>query len=481
MKSLKKNYIYNLVYQIISIITPFITAPYIARVLGAVNIGKYSYTQSIVAYILLVTTLGTTMYGQREIAFEQQNKQAQTKILIEIVIIRIVLGLIGCITLFFLCRYYKMYSILFAIQSIDVVSNMISIDWFYAGNEEFKTTAIRNILIRIINILGIFTFVKNEGDLFKYILIISISTFAGNSILWLNIRKHISHVSLRNLKLKKHIMGSFSVFAAQVAASIYTMLDKTMLGIITKSDLENGYYEQAQKIEKIALVFVTALGTVIMPKISKAFADDDSNSVEDAICKSFNYMWMIALPMTFGLIAIASSFIPWFYGDGYEKSIILIQILSFLIIAIGISNITGIQYLMATNKEKILTLTVLVGAVVNVLLNLILIYGLQSVGAAIASVAAETAVAVAQLIYVGRQIKIKKILSISKKYLFGSGVMFCIVILVKYTFLGKPRVLDTVILVVIGVITYLVTLMFLKEEFLLGIIKESIRKMFHKI
>ena len=459
-----------------TIISPFITAPYIARILGAENIGRYSYTQSIVSYVILLTTLGTTMYAQREISFHQGDKEKQTKFFVELLVIRVGFGSIGVFAFLFLVIFYKQYSLLFAIQCIELLANMICIDWFYAGNEEFKTTMMRNLVIRIFNIFCIFLFVKSTDDLYKYVLIMVLGTFIGNASLWFRIRYHLDSLSFSHLELRTHIFGSLSVFAAQISASIYSMLDKTMIGIITNSNLENGYYEQAQKIEKIALTFVTALGTVIMPRISKAHSGDDVDSVENSLCISFNYMWLIALPMTFGLIATAPSFIPWFYGDGYEKSIIVTQILAFLLIAIGINNITGVQYLLATKKEKILTITELIGAVVNVLLNIILIQKIASIGAAIASVMAEATIAAVQLFYIRKDLNVKKLLALSGKYLISSIVMLIMIEIFKLIRFSQETMLDTMILVIIGGMTYFIMLIILRERFLIGTIKKIVVK-----
>ncbi len=467
MKSLKKNYLYNLIYQIVAIISPLITAPYISRVLEADNIGKYSYTQSIVSYIILLTTLGTTMYAQREIAFFQYDREKQTRSFVEILLIRVGLGFLGILACGFFVLFYKRYRILFAIQIIEVLANMICVDWLYAGNEDFKSIMTRNLIVRILNIICIFIFVKEPEDLYKYVFIIVFGTCLGNATLWLKIKNYISRISLKDLSFIRHIKGSLSIFTAQVSASIYSMLDKTMIGVIAKSDYENGVYEQAQKIERIALIFVTALGTVIMPRISKAFSGDDSEAVENSIYMSFNYMWLISLPLSFGLIATASSFIPWFYGEGYEKSIILIQILAVLIVPIGISNIIGVQYLMSTKKEKVLTKTVLCGAFVNVVLNLILISKMASIGAAIASVAAEGTIALVQLFYIRNKFNVKNILTLSCKYLVSSIAMFAVVELVKRQVLSKSTIIHSIILVAIGCITYLMMLFVLREKFLM--------------
>ena len=471
MKSLKKNYIYNLVYQVVAIIAPLITAPYISRVLGPENIGKYSYTQSIIAYVIMLSTIGTTTYAQREIAFRQGDKEKQTKVFTAILFIRSSLSLIGCLVIFLIAFYYKEYAILFAIQAIEIFANVICIDWFYAGNENFKATMTRNLAIRVINVVCIFLFVKNRDDLYKYVLIITLSTLFGNATLWVTLSKYISKIEFKGLEIVGHFRGSLSVFSAQVAASVYSMLDKIMIGLITHSEFENGYYEQAQKIEKIALIFVTALGTVIMPKISKAYADNNEEEVKKSINKSFNYMWFISIPMCFGMISTASVFIPWFFGEEYNKSIVLIQILALLLIAIGINNITGLQFLMSTNKEKLLTESVLVGAVINVVFNLVLISRFQSIGAAIASVIAEFSVAITQLLFIRRIIDVKHFFAMSKNYFISGLLMLAAVLIMKHTYFYRSDIVSIICLVFIGVVSYLIGLLLQRDTIIISIIE----------
>lgn len=470
MKSLKKNYAYNLIYQVVTLISPLITAPYIARVLGASNIGRYSYTQSIVAYIILLSTLGTTLYAQREVAFHQGNVHMQSKVFFELLLLRVILGVFGLAAVACLIIFYKEYRILFLIQSLELVANMICIDWFYAGNEEFKVTMVRNLSVRILNIISIFLFVKTNEDLHKYVLILVLGTLIGNFSLWIQIKKSLTRIPVSCLKVFRHLSGSMSIFAAQIAASVYSMLDKTMIGIITTSSYENGYYEQAQKIERIALTVVLALGTVLMPRISKAHSDKDHRGVEESISRSFNYMWFISLPMMFGIIATAPSFIPWFYGEGYEKTITLLQILSVLLLAIGINNITGIQYLMSIKKERIMTYTEIIGGVVNVSLNLVLIRAYASVGAAIASVIAESIIAITQLIYLRNKLNVKKLLIMSCNYLMCSLVMYFVVKFLYHNYLLEPTLFNTMALVITGISVYIVGLIMLKDAFLISVI-----------
>lgn len=474
MKSLKKNYAYNLIYQITTIISPLITAPYISRVLGPDNIGKYSYTQSIVAYIIVLMTLGTTIYAQREIAFYQNDRIKQTKIFIELVIIKIGLGICGLSALLFLIIFYEQYRTLFIIQSIELLASIICIDWLYTGNEEFKTTMLRGLGVKVFDIFCIFLFVRTKDDLYKYVFVMVMGIFLGNASLWVGVKRLLSNIELKNLSFKPHIIGSMSVFVAQIAASIYSMLDKIMIGLITNSDFENGYYEQAQKIIRILLTFISAFGTVVIPRISNAHFEKNKSSVEQSIFVSFNYMWLIALPMAFGLVATAPSFVPWFYGPGYEKVIVLIQILAILSISIGINNITGAQYLLATNRERTLTVTEIVGAVVNIILNIILISKMASVGAAIASVAAETTVAITQMIFIKKEINIKKMLLLSWKYLVSSMVMFIIVLLLRIFLFNKATVVNSMVLVAVGGIVYFAMLVCLRDKYFIDGIKNMI-------
>lgn len=471
-KSIAKNYIYNLIYQMLTIVLPLITTPYLSRVLGAENIGIYGYTLSIVTYFVLFGTLGIAMYGQREIAYVQNDKTKQSKTFWEIVITRFITLTIASVTFYITFCIRGEYTTYYTILLLELLANALDISWYYQGIEDFGKTVIRNLVVKILSLVCIFVFVKTQADLWKYMLIYVLANALGNATMWLYLPKMLQKISLKTLEFKKHIKPVLSLFVPQIATQIYVVLDKTMIGNITNNMSDVGFYEQAQKIVKTAMLVVTALGTVMNSRIANAFAENKKEDVKKYLMQAFNIVWMLGIPITLGIMAVSSNLVPWFYGEGYEPVIQLLIATSPILLAIGLNNVTGIQYLIQTKQQKNYTISVTIGAIVNVIFNFILINLIGTVGAAISSVLAEFTILGVHFIYMRKDIKILDVLKLSIKYLISGLIMYVIVLNISK--LISPSILNTFILIAIGAIIYFIILLILKDKFLNDIINQVV-------
>jgi len=471
-KSVKKNYIYNMLYQILMIILPIITTPYLARKLGAEGNGIYGYTMSIVTYFILFGSLGINLYGQRETAYNQNEKEKRSKVFTELIIFKFITMLISaCIFYLIFCRNGD-NSVYYKILLIEMLANVLDISWFYQGMEEFKKIVIRNIIIKTISLICIFIFIKTSTDLNKYMLIHVLSTLFGGLTLWIGLKKYI--YKPKNLNFKRHIPMIIALFIPQVAIQVYTVLDKTMIGAILNNMDEVGYYEQSQKIIKILLTIITAVGTVMLPRLANCFAKKDYEQIKRYMYKTFSFVFMLSFPLTFGIIVVANNFAPLFFGKGYEKVPMIMQVLSPIVLFISISNITGTQYLISTKRQKEFTISVVTGAVVNFLFNLVFIYYFKSLGAAIATVIAELSVTLVQIYFVRKDFKLHEIFSLSINYLIASIIMFALCYIIDIFIVSK--VLALIIQVICGIISYSLMLVIMKDKFLIDIFDENIKK-----
>lgn len=465
-KSIKKNFIFNLVYQLLVLIAPFVVTPYISRVLGVDGIGEYSYANSIVSYFLLFAVLGTSTYGQRAIGYAQKNKEERSRAFWEVFILRLLTGVItlGAYAVYLFIFVPQSSFIIYLILALNIINVLFDISWFMQGMEEFGKTATISILFRILNIVCVFLFIKNSSDLWKYVLITVGFTLLSNVCLWIFLPKYICKV--KAIRPFHDLKSVLQLFLPTIATQIYLVLDKSMIGWLSDGYTENGYYEQADKIVKMALTVVTALGIVMIPRIARMYKEGNEEQVRNYIYKSYRYIWMMAIPIMFGLIAISSIFVPIFFGEGYDKCNILIPILSVLTIFIGLSNVAGIQFFVPTGKQNILTMTVIIGAVVNVILNAALIPFIASIGAAIASVIAELCVMLSGIIYILRKrlYRIKPIFTCSWKYWIAGIIMFGILLAIKY--LIPITLWALIVLVLAGIITYFIMLLILHDEML---------------
>lgn len=500
-KSVSKNYLLNLLYQLFSILAPIVTAPYLSRVLGANSIGQYNFTASISNYFLILSAFGFGYYAQREIANHQADKVAQSTVFWEILIVRffsVGLSLLIYLSLAF-SGVFGEYTSLMWWWIISIVSIELDISFLFQGNEDFQTVVFRNILVKTISIICIFVFVKSQTDLWAYILCMAASTFLGNLSIWFQLRKVISFVKVSQLHPMRHVRPAFRLFVPTIAISVYTILDKTLIGLLVSgtyvdqeiqivngisqtisatkrySDLENGYYSEAEQIVRASMTIITSLGTVMIPRNSKEFSDNNVERVKDNIYFTSDFVWFLGVPMCFGLAAVAPNFVPWFLGAGFDKSILLMQLFSPLIVVIGFSNLLGLQYLIPTKKDSKFTICILIGAVTNLILNCILIPFFWSVGAVIASVIAESFVVVAMLIVVRKELPFRLMLKQSPKKIIAGAIMFAVIYLVQF-FL--PAVwYYTILLIVCGMVIYLLFIFIFRDEFAFKILHLLINKL----
>lgn len=480
-RSIKLNYILNTMYQILILIVPLITTPYISRTLGANGIGIYSYTYAIISYFMLFAVMGTSTYAQRTIAYYQSDKIQRSVKFFEILSFRIITTFI-CVATYIvylvspICKYREVAFL----QLIYLISVALDVSWLFQGMEDFKRIVLRNTVAKIFNVLLVFVLVKTSDDVWIYTIILAGMTLIANISIWPYVPQYIQRVPFGQLKPFGEIKEIISLFAPTIAVQVYAVLDKIMIGYIAVDAVENGYYEQTEKVVRMALAIVTALGTVMIPRIAQLFHDNNWEKIKSYLTKSYQFVWFLGVPIMCGLIGIANTFVPVFYGPGYERIEILLPIYSCLVVAVALSNVTGCQYLIPTKKQNVYTVAVGTSAIINLLLNLILIPRFLSVGAAVASVSAEIIGALIMLVYVqrNRMINIVNILKLSyKNWIAG----FSMLIIVKWIGgMMSPSVMSLCMLLLLGVATYTLMLFVQKDKFFIDNCKMVIGKIVKK-
>ncbi len=503
-KNLKKNYIYNLIYQIFVMIVPLVTTPYISRVLSAEGVGKFSFTSSLQDYFTLFATLGFGFYAQRLIAFNQNNKDEQSKIFWEIIIVRLFSVSIAIIVnlILYFTNVYKQYSELMVFWNLSILAVAFDITFLFQGNEDYNKIVFRNIIIKLITICLVFVLVKNSNDVWIYVILTSSATLFGNLSLWLYLPKYLNKINLKNLHPIRHVKPTIQLFIPTIASTIYTVLDKTLIGLLIKdtytvvetkvvdgvetsveivkkySDLENGYYAQSEKIVKISIQLLNALGTVMVPRNSKLYAEGKTEELKKNIYFTSNYILLLGIPIMFGLISISQLLVPWFLGEGYNKCIHLIQLFTPLVLFIGFSFLFGTQYLIPTGRDKKYTKAIIVGACTNLILNCILIPFFLSYGAVIASLVAEFFVTLIMYLSIRKEISIKVILRQAIKPLIAGIIMLITIYFITKLFTSS--FLGILIVVFIGALIYFLILILLKEKLVWNEIKRLISKICKK-
>ncbi len=478
MISVKKNYIWNTAYQVLTILIPLITTPYISRVLGAEGVGVYSYTNSIVSYFVLFAIMGTTIYGQRAIANHQNDIIRRTQCFFEIVIFRFATTLLA--TSFYLIialqeGEFKLYYLILIGQLINVC---FDITWFFQGMEEFSKIVFRNFIVKICNVISIFVFIKATGDLWLYLVLLIGFSLLGNISMWTMLRKYICRV--KNLNPFRHFKGSLLLFLPAIATQVYTILDKTMIGLITGSTYQNGCYEQAENISRIAITLVGSISTVIAPRIAKLHSEGNIDEIKRYVYMGYRFVLLLAVPIVFGIIGVSDLFVPVFFGEGYELAKTLMKIFSALVISVGFATISGIAYLISTHQQNVYTITVAISAVINFILNIVLIPNFGAVGAAIASVIAEIVGASLQIAYccVKKQLNFTKIFTSFWRYAIAGIIM--LVALLAMQLILPINILGLLALIGVGIVIYFTILFILRDDFLLCNTKRALKKILKK-
>lgn len=467
---IRENYIFNVLNQVLSLVVPFISAPYLSRVLGADGIGSYSYHESIVAYFVLIAAFGLSLYGQREISYCQNDRAIRSKVFWETFLIGFFSGLVAII-LYLVFLLNGRSDAMFLVLSLNLIACPLDISWFFTGMENFKLVSIRSLLFKVINVAFIFLVVKDKTDLVVYAAGISGLSLLNGISLWFSLPKYVSFVQLKDLHPCRRIPAVFSLFVPTIAIQVYTVLDKTMIGMITKDSFQNGYYEQAVRMTRMVLSLITALGYVMMSRIGAFFSSKKDAELKQTIYESYRFVWFLAIPLSFGLSSISSNFIPWFYGPGFEGTIPLLRILSFLIIAIGVSNVTGIQYMIPVGKQRQYTASVITGACTNLILNAFLIPSYKALGASIASLIAEISVTATQLFLIRKDLSVGRILRSSWKYLVSGSVMFFVVSLEGKLF--DATIKHTIAMIVSGCVVYFFMLFVVRDDIVRTILSKG--------
>lgn len=453
-----KNYLYNLSYQILTIILPIITVPYVTRIFTSEALGNYIFYNSIVNYFSLFAMLGIGVYGTKQIAASSDVSSTFWNIYAIQLIASILAISVYVISIF---SIPQMGGVIPLIVGITLFANMIDISWLFSGKEDFKKITIRNVVIRVIGVISIFTFVKSSDDLYLYVFLIVIFDFLGQFVMWVPAKKFIKRPSFNMKIMKRNLHPIVLLFLPQVAISLYVVLDRTLLGLLgSYSDV--GIYEQGQKLISILLKVVSSLGVVMLPRVANLLSERRDKEAQNMVKFSFILYNLIIFPMIFGLIAVNEVFVKLFLGQNFQDVKYVLYIIVFNIMFVGWTNILGYQVLVVRNKNKEFMLSTTIPAFVSVAVNIAVIPFFGYVGASITSVVVEILVFAIQWYY-SRNI-INKNLLLNKdlvKIILSSLVMFGAVMLCKMT-LGFDGIVGLVIYLAVGGISYLGMLFLLK-------------------
>ena len=455
MNQVRKNFVYQILYRGITILTPLITSPILARALGAEKLGLFSATLAFVSYFQLISMLGVENYGNRSIAAVQDDLMKQQELFWNIYAVQVSSGMLAillyCLSFIFISNDRYVISLL---QGLWLIGSLLNINWYFFGTEQFKLTVTRNIIVKLLTVALIVLLVRKPDDIYVYVLIMAGDTVLSNLLIWPFLKKSIRFQKPEFKQMRKHIKPILVLFVPILAMSVFHIMDKTMLDWLgTETDV--GYYYSADKIINIPLSIITALSTVMMPRVSNEYSKDNQKGIRNLLRKSTELTLFLTCAVGFGIAAIANEFVPWFFGKGFEPCIQLVYWFVPILFAKSIGDLIRTQYMIPAKLDKLYTIAVIAGACVNLIANYTLIQVLGCLGAVLGTLMAELTVTILELNFTRNQILFGEYIRDNCSYLIPSAVML---FLVRYLsrLLRLPVALQLLCMVGGGGLTYLI-------------------------
>ena len=497
-KSLKLNLIFNSVYQVLILIVPLITTPYISSVFTSDIIGSYSYAFSIVQYFTLATAFGFTTYGTNAVAHSQNKAEKKktfwgiyyTKGILDILLLSLYFTLV--LTNSFSSTNYPLNDFkIYIVFSLPILANTVDATFLLASEEKFVSLCVRNIIIKTLSTLCIFLFVKEPSDYTIYVLFIALSYFLTGFATTISIPFVVGKpckIPFKDLSI--HFKGSFIFFLPSISTTIYSIVSKTILGVVNGDSSQSGFFEQANKIVDIVVAIVNSLGTIMMSRMSSLYAQGKFKEIEKKTRKSLEVYCIMAFPCFLGLVAINDYFTLGFLGQNFAETIPLIYILALKILFTPLSELIGSIYYIPANKIKKRTLYVLSGLAFNIVSSIILIYFFASKGAALSSALASIFLTICFVMGAKKHLNFAIFKKEGILCLDAALIMVCIIFLIKplalasaFTLFGTILserfcyLIASLCLILLGAITYGLILILFKEPLIKEVLNSLIVKL----
>lgn len=476
MTTLKKNFVYVIIQQFILIGLPFLTIPYISRVLGPGGVGLYSYSFSIITLFINVFLLGSNLYAVRAIAKSRESGNDLSSTFSEILIIRtLLLGLASIVYLFSI--QFVDHKWIYYLQIFHLISAFFDITWLYQGLEQFKKVVIRNILVKLLGFGSVFVFVRNEEDIALYTIIMGVSVLLGNIALFYKLYDYVRFKSTLKLNVaKNHLYQMLILFIPAFSAMIYSVMDKTLLGLLSTTE-QVGYYEQSYKIVFMIASLIGVSGTVMLPRTSALIENKDFLKLKQVLHQGVSYTILLVLPITLGFMVIAEDFVLWFLGGKFSPSVLVAMILAPVIIFKSLGVIFGSWYLVPMEKNKEYTMPIVFGAVVNLLLNFVLIPKYGAPGAASATVITEGLILLIQIWFLRNVLNFRFLFRKQfVKYLGLALIMYGVTYWIT-AYLDFNLLISIILKVAIGAMIYIGALYLTKDQLFVHVIRSvSVKK-----
>lgn len=476
---IKKNLFYNSLLSMSQVLFPLVSFPYASRILGPSGLGSVSFVDSFTSYFILFSALGIPIYGVREIAKVKDNPTKLNEVFNELFKINLsatTLFAVIYIVLIFTLPQLQSYT-QFGLIGIGILFlNVLSLEWLFQGLEKFEYISKRTIIIRFLSLILLFVFLKpNSSPIIYYLIIASTFLFGGLSNLLYGLKFIRFNAVVNAKKLVRHVRPLVVILGSTLAVSIYILMDNLLLGLI-KGDEAVGIYSTAIRIIKVPFAFITAIASIIIPQMSRAYSENNVLEMQSLINKSFTFICVVSIPISVGLVTSSSFIVNIFAGNKFQDAIPVLKILAPLNIIVGIGSIFGVQILTTIGKERYLLRAVVIGMLFSISCNLVLINFFSEIGAAVTSLLTEIGVTILTIFFARQHIKIKIKHAVFFQCLIGS-IPF---LFIRYasSFLSIGYNLREVLIIISCGIFYLTYLwFFVKNEYIINLKMSVISKL----
>lgn len=479
-KSLKLNAFLNIFKTVVEMAIPFITIPYVSRVLLPTGMGKVNFAFSIYSYFSILASMGINTYAIRECAKIRENKLALNQIAKEIFFINVISTLITYVLLFIsILSIPKLYESrkLICIYCSNILFLTLGMDWIFNAVEDYFYSTVRSICFRLISLILLFVFIRNPGDYLKYALINVAYTAGVNVSNFIRSRKFISLKGTDKVKLKKHLRGILVFFAFGLATSIFTILDTSMLGFMTSSE-QVGYYSSASKLIRLIRDLFPAVFTVLTARLSFYVAVNKESEIKSIFNKSMNFILCFSIPISIGIIILSKPLVLLVFGDLFLASVSSVQLMAPIIVLSACSGFLGGVVLVSQGKETLYLIRTIIAAVCDVILNFIFIPKYGSYGASLATTITEALILFLDLSFLFSFIKELHIIKNLLKYIISAVFMGIVVFFFKDFF--SSIIIKLLFSFLIGVFIYGLFLLIFKNDFFIGMLSFLREKLFEK-
>lgn len=477
--NMRKNTIMMAIYEVLIYIAPLITAPYIARILGTKGTGIYSFTYSIAGYFVIAIQLGVSMYGRREIAGKLDvNERTETFWgIFSVLGITFIVSSFVYVFVIIICRSeFKVY---FLWQYLVLVAGWLDIGWFFFGIEEFKLAVSRNVVVKLLSLVLVFTLIKNSTDTLKYVILMATTNLISVVVMWIALPKYITRTKFSINKAFSHFKPLLILAVPVLSIQLYSITDKVFIGMMMDMD-SVGIYENMYKLSRVPVALITTVGTVLLPRITNMIAAGREQETYSYIEKSLSITIILGSACSFGLIGIAPWLVEMYYGKDFVSGIPILQILSIVLLILAWGNVFRTQYIIPRKLDRIYLVSVVSAAIINIILNTVMIPIFGAIGAAIASIISELMVCIYQSYKIRENFNYTSMLKKNSIY-FISGLLMASIVYIAGLMINRSTVLSVVILFFIGGVSYLITCLVLETVTKTRIMKDEINRLIRTI